>query len=152
MAAPTAGTNTCTRHRTTPEQPKGGTTGEQPAVASSCDRFLRETIHEEPNIIYNTIYTYSISFIRIKHRTRANDILCKTSYRRFSSQKPYYTNVSDVPCSLQSWVSTIQTVVLTADVFQPFIKSCLEAPGSGWPTKKVGDFFSSYSKCLRVNI
>ena len=31
-----------------------------------------------------------ISFIRIKHRTRANDILCKTeykqSYRRFSSQ------------------------------------------------------------------
>ena len=28
------------------------------------------------------------------------------------------TNVSDVPRSLQSWVSTIQTVVLTADVFQ----------------------------------
>ena len=35
----------------------------------------------------------------------------------FSSQKPYYTNVYDVPRSLQSWVSTIQTVVLTADVF-----------------------------------
>ena len=35
--------------------------------------------------------------------------------RRFSSQKPCYTrtNVSDVPRSLQSWVSTIQTVVLT---------------------------------------
>ena len=29
----------------------------------------------------------------------------------------YYTNASDVPRSLQSWVSTIQTVVLTADVF-----------------------------------
>ena len=69
---------------------------------------------------------YPISFIRIKHRTRANDILCKTehqqSYRTFSPQKPYYTNVSDVPRSLQSWVSPIQTVVLTADVFQLFIK------------------------------
>ena len=31
-----------------------------------------------------------------------------------------YTNVSDVPRSLQSWVSTIPTVVLTADVFQLF--------------------------------
>ena len=29
---------------------------------------------------------------------------------------------SDVPRSLQSWVSTIQSVVLTADVFQRFIK------------------------------
>ena len=28
------------------------------------------------------------------------------------------TNVSDVPRTLQCWVSTIQTVVLTADVFQ----------------------------------
>ena len=36
----------------------------------------------------------------------------------FSSQKTYYANVSDVPRSLQSWVSTIQTVVLTADVVQ----------------------------------
>ena len=64
-----------------------------------------------------------LSFIRIKHRTRANDILCKTeSYRTFSPQKPYYTNVSDVPRSLQSLVSTIQTVVLTADVCQLFIK------------------------------
>ena len=34
------------------------------------------------------------------------------------STKPYYTNASDVPRSLQSWASTIQTVVLTADVFQ----------------------------------
>ena len=69
-----------------------------------------------------------ISFIRTKHRTRANDFLCDLSinnyqvYGRFSSQKPYYTNVSDVSRSLQSWVSTIQTVVLTADVFQLFIK------------------------------
>ena len=30
--------------------------------------------------------------------------------------------MSDVPLSLQSWVSTIQAVVLTADVFQLFIK------------------------------
>ena len=30
--------------------------------------------------------------------------------------------MSDVPRSLQSWVSTIQTVVLTADVFQLLIK------------------------------
>ena len=34
----------------------------------------------------------------------------------------YYTNSSDVPRSLQSWVPTIQTVVFTADVFQLFIK------------------------------
>ena len=34
--------------------------------------------------------------------------------------------MSDVPRSLQSWVSTIQTVVLTADVFQLFIKYTLE--------------------------
>ena len=32
------------------------------------------------------------------------------------------TNVSDVPRSLQSWVSTIQSVVLTADVFQFLIQ------------------------------
>ena len=47
----------------------------------------------------------------------------------FSSHKPCYKwnrintsneNVSDVPRSLQSWVSTIQTAVLTADVFQLF--------------------------------
>ena len=31
--------------------------------------------------------------------------------------------MSDVPRSLQSWVSTIHTVVLTADVFQLFIKT-----------------------------
>ena len=31
-------------------------------------------------------------------------------------------NASDVPRSLQSWVSTVQTVVLTADVFQLVIK------------------------------
>ena len=33
-----------------------------------------------------------------------------------------YSNVSDLPRSLQSWVSTIQTVVLTAHVFQLFTK------------------------------
>ena len=55
--------HTCTRHRTTPEQPKGGTTGEQPAVASSRDRFLRETIHEEPNIINNQIFYYTKTHI-----------------------------------------------------------------------------------------
>ena len=32
--------------------------------------------------------------------------------------------MSDVPRSLQSWVSTIHTVVLTADVFQLFVKTC----------------------------
>ena len=52
MAAPKAGTNTSTRHRIQrPEQPKGGTTGGQPTVASSRDRFLREIIHEEENRI-----------------------------------------------------------------------------------------------------
>ena len=50
------------------------------------------------------------------------------SYRRFSSQKPYYTNVADVPRSLQSWASTIQTVALTADVFQLFIKLIRPGP------------------------
>ena len=40
----------------------------------------------------------------------------------YSPQKTYYTNVPDVPRSLQSWVSTVQTVVLTADVFQLVIK------------------------------
>ena len=41
-----------------------------------------------------------------------------------SPQKPYYTNMSDVPRSLRSWVSTIHIffVVLTPDVFQLFIK------------------------------
>ena len=34
-----------------------------------------------------------------------------------------YSNVSDVPRSWQSWASTIQTVVLTADVFPLFIKN-----------------------------
>ena len=52
MAAPKAGTNTSTPHRLQqPEQPKGGTTSEQQAVASSRDRFLRERIHEEQNNI-----------------------------------------------------------------------------------------------------
>ena len=56
MAAPKAGTNTSTRHRVQqPEQPKGRTTGEQPAVASSRDRFLREILHEEQNNIWNQI-------------------------------------------------------------------------------------------------
>ena len=37
--------------------------------------------------------------------------------RKRGSQNQEKTNVSDVPRSLQSWVSTIQTVALTADVF-----------------------------------
>ena len=36
--------------------------------------------------------------------------------------------MSDVPRSLQSWVSTIHTVVLTDDVFQLFIKSIFSDP------------------------
>ena len=35
-------------------------------------------------------------------------------------------NESDVSRSLQSWVSTIQSVVLTADIFQFLIKSDCE--------------------------
>jgi len=49
--------------------------------------------------------------------------LCSIHSTRFSSQKPYCTNASDVPRSLQSGVLTIQTVVLTAGVFHPFIKT-----------------------------
>ena len=52
-------------------------------------------------------------------------VITGTRYRT-SLQKPYYTNVSDVPRSLQSWVSTIHTVVLTADVFQLVIKKYLQ--------------------------
>ena len=37
--------------------------------------------------------------------------------------------MSDVPRSLQSWVSTIHTVVLTADVFQHFIKNIFLSSG-----------------------
>ena len=37
------------------------------------------------------------------------------------------TNICDVPRSLQSWVSTIQSVVLTADVFQLFKKNNFSA-------------------------
>ena len=44
-------------------------------------------------------------------------------HRMVSYSGVYCTNVSDVPRSLQSGVSTIQTVVLTADVFQLFIKN-----------------------------
>ena len=51
----------------------------------------------------------SISFTRIKHRTRANDNLCKCL-------------MYHAACNFVSWVSTIHTVVLTADVFQLFIK------------------------------
>ena len=40
--------------------------------------------------------------------------------------------MSDVPRSLQSLVSTIHTVVLTADVFQLFIKTALPVSFSGW--------------------
>ena len=37
--------------------------------------------------------------------------------------------MSDVPRSLQSWVSNIHTVVLTADVFQLFIKNIFLSSG-----------------------
>ena len=46
----------------------------------------------------------------------------------------------DVPRSLQSWVSTIQTVVLTADVFQLFIKNrkkIVRTTDHQVPTKKI---------------
>ena len=59
-------------------------------------------------------------YVRVTDSTCATDLRFK---KKFSPQKPYYTNVSDVPRSSQSWVSTIQTVVLTADVFQLFIKN-----------------------------
>ena len=57
----------------------------------------------------------------------------------FGSHKPYYANASDVPRSLQSLVSTIQTVVLTADVFQLFIKyvRCELDRLSGWLTTQL---------------
>ena len=61
MTAPKAGTNTSIRYRIRqPEQPKGGTTGKQPAVASSRDGFLREMIRKEHNIINirNQIYYF----------------------------------------------------------------------------------------------
>ena len=46
-----------------------------------------------------------ISFIRIKHRTRADDILCKTINNHIvglvdKNHTRYYTNASDVPGSL----------------------------------------------------
>ena len=41
-----------------------------------------------------------------------------STFIKYNERLWYYANVSDVPRSLQSWVSTIQTVVLTADVFQ----------------------------------
>ena len=51
----------------------------------------------------------------------------KRMYRHaLGCMKPtLFETKSDVPRSLQSWVSTIQTVVLTADVFQLFIKTTL---------------------------
>ena len=52
----------------------------------------------------------------------ATGILPRDETNTSRPQKPAYTNVSDVPRSLRSWVSTIQTVVLTADDFQLFIK------------------------------
>ena len=59
MAAQKAGSNISARHRIQqPEQPKGRTTGEQPAVASNCDRSLREIIHEEQNNILNQTFDY----------------------------------------------------------------------------------------------
>ena len=63
-------------------------------------------------IFYFLVKSWKTSCVKLRFNNH--------SYRKFSSQKPYYTNASDVPRSLQSWVSTIQSVVLTADVFQLF--------------------------------
>ena len=50
----------------------------------------------------------------------------------------YYKNVSDVPRSFQSWVSTIHTAVLTADVFHLFfIKSWKTFFIKSWKTSAV---------------
>ena len=66
------------------------------------------------------------------HRHRTQDAPCSRIARKepVSSQPTrnrhfwrVHTDMSDVPRSLQNWVSTIQSVVLTADVFQFFIKS-----------------------------
>ena len=70
-----------------------------------------------------------------EHARTAYHKTCGTEYeqpyRRCNSLTPCFNwniaqarpmNVSDVSRSLQSWVSTIQSVVLTADVFQLFIK------------------------------
>ena len=51
------------------------------------------------------------------------------------------TKVSDVPRGLHSWVSTIQTVVLTADVFELFIK---------YHSHGVWSMSSATEHCLRM--
>ena len=87
------------------------------------------------------------SFIRIKYRTRANEFCVKLSINNHivalahkNHRLPHYTNVSDVPRSLQRWVSTIQTVVPTADVFQLFLYRyhCVQSiPGTGYRFSEV---------------
>ena len=72
-----------------------------------------------------------IFFMRIKYTTRANDLpqnlwnlsinhIVGLVHKNHIINEIYArpTNESDVPRSLQSWVSTIQSVVLTADVFE----------------------------------
>ena len=62
--------------------------------------------------LYVVTFNYALGFVHKNH----------TWYYKLSIEYARPTNVSDVPRSLQSWVSTIQSVVLTADVFQFFIK------------------------------
>ena len=70
-----------------------------------------------------------ISFIRIKHRTRADDILCKTEYSLNNHivglvHKKHIIRTRlmyHAACKVE--VEPIQTVVLTTDVLQLFIKT-----------------------------
>ena len=66
---------------------------------------------------------YVRAYVCRRHSQRKNNHIVGLVHKK--------TNVSDVPRSLQSWVSTIQTVVLTADVFQLFIKCVFQA--QNWP-------------------
>ena len=55
------------------------------------------------------------------------------------------TKVSDVPRGLHSWVSTIQTVVLTADVFELFIKCCFYSNERVWCTTQLAKLSFNHS-------
>ena len=61
--------------------------------------------------------------------------------------------MSDIPRSLQSWVSTIQTVVLTADVFHFFIKYVV--PGylvCSYVRPRTARRWRSSKKCLATTV
>ena len=53
---------------------------------------------------------------------------CKVEFQPFKRLYSQLTFFNFLPRSLQSWVSTIHTVVLTADVFQLFIKTFYKKP------------------------